>query len=311
MPSFHEMRFIRKLKDKSDYFFLDTQLIVLDDSAEPPVLGVCGRIVKNTMLRREQIFRPRGGLIEDKSALETAPSSTFLLILNNHRLILSPEVPNAPTIQNFRSTSQYCLKTRHREFIQEEFDEGKAARSENPDHPRVTKTNLLREYPVPNLRITPLPSQTSLSDFLGRLERIEKVTIKLLPTNQEEIDNDGFWSEFGRRRHEMNSASTKVEFTNSQETLDQTEVYKQVSSASSLGNSEIDFKGYDQLGDTIRGDNNDFDLTVEVEEISKDVAEAARKKYDKFLQLLSSNIVSLPAVTAGLGEKIRRVFDIF
>ena len=30
MPSFLEMKFVRHLKDKGDYFFLDTQTVVLD-----------------------------------------------------------------------------------------------------------------------------------------------------------------------------------------------------------------------------------------------------------------------------------------
>ncbi|WP_217267768.1 MULTISPECIES: hypothetical protein [Halomonadaceae] len=119
MPSFHEMKYVRRIKDKGEYFFIDTKLLTLDDSSVHPVVGIAGRIVKNTKLRREQVYRTQGGIIEDKSELETAPSSTFLLILNTHRLVLCKEVPGAPTIQNFQSTSQYCLKQRHGEFINE------------------------------------------------------------------------------------------------------------------------------------------------------------------------------------------------
>ena len=128
MPSFHEMKHVRSLKDKGEYFFLDTKLITLEDNPNAPVLGISGRIVKNTILKRDQIFRKNGGLIEDKSELETAPSSTFLLILNNHRLIISKEVPGAPTIQNFQSTSQYCLKHQHKLFIEQEFEKAKKSR---------------------------------------------------------------------------------------------------------------------------------------------------------------------------------------
>lgn len=309
MPSFHEMRFVRHLKDKGDYFFLDTKLVVLDESAEYPVLGIAGRIVKNTRLRREQIYRPKGGIIEDRSELETAPSSTFLLILNNHRLILCKEVPGAPTIQNFQSTSQFCLKKRHKEFIEENFEKAKIQRKENPELDRVTKKYLFEEYPAPVLRITPLSDKESLRAFVSRLEHIDRVTIKLLPTNKEEIDNDDFWSDFGRRRDEMNSKNAKVEFANTKEGLDGDKVYEQASSASNLGNSDIKFKGYDSQGDTIRGSNEDFNLTVELEDLPKDAERAASQKYAQFKHLAHANVIALPEVAIGVINKIKDIFE--
>ncbi|MGR5367346.1 hypothetical protein [Photobacterium damselae] len=59
MPSFWEMKYVRKLGDSSEYFFLDTELITLDDNVEEPVLGITGRIVKNTKLKRDQIFKEK------------------------------------------------------------------------------------------------------------------------------------------------------------------------------------------------------------------------------------------------------------
>ena len=307
MPSFYEMRYVRHLKDKGDYFFLDTKTIVLDESTETPVLGVAGRIVKNTRLRREQIYRPDGGIIEDRSELETAPSSTFLLILNNHRLILCKEVPGAPTIQNFQSTSQSFLRKRHKEFIDEIYEEEKRKRKEKKEVDRVTKKSLYEEYPAPFLRITPLSDKESLRAFVNRLEHIDRVTIKLLPTNKEEIDNDDFWSDFGRRREEMNSKNAKVEFANAQDGLASNQVYAQASSASSLGNSEIKFKGYDAHGDTIRGSNDDFNLTVELDDLPRDAERAAREKYRQFRGLNRSNVVSIPKETIEVIRKIKSI----
>ncbi|UBU49918.1 hypothetical protein LCW13_06610 [Cobetia amphilecti] len=308
MPSFHEMRYIRKLKGKGDYFFLDTKLVILDDSLDTPVLGVSGRLVKNARLKREQVYRPEDGIVEDRSELETAPSSTFLLILNNHRLILSKEMPGAPTIQNFQSTSQYCLKNRHRDYIKEIYEEEKSKRIKNPELQRVTKKSLYAKFPSPILRITPLSDKESLKDFVDRLKHIDKVTIKLLSTNKEEINNDDFWSDFGRRRDEMNSNSAKVEFTNTKHGLNKDQVYGQTSSASDLGNSEISFKGYDMQGDTIRGSNEDFNLIVELDELPRNAEEAARVKYQQFKQLVHSSAISVPELAT---EVVNRIKDLF
>jgi hypothetical protein len=309
MPSFFEMKYIRKLKGKGEYFFLDTKLIALDANPERPVLGISGRIVKNTKLKRDQIFRAGGGIIEDKSELETAPSSTFLLILNTHRLILCKEVPGAPTIQNLQSTSQNFLKKQHKKFIENEYESAKLLRDKDPSLDRVTKKSLVEEYPYPSLRITPLSDKESLKDFVGRLKHIDKVTIKLLPTNKEEIDNDDFWSDFGRRREEMNSKAAKVEFSNPKEGLDGDKVYEQAESASGMGNSEVSFKGYDGQGDTIRGSNEDFSLTVELDELSKNAESAAREKYDRFQNLVAENIINLPSLANDVMAKVIKIFN--
>lgn len=309
MPSFHEMKYTRKLKEKGEYFFLDTELIVLDNNKEEPVLGISGRIVKNTKLKRDQIFRSNGGIIEDRSELETAPSSTFLLILNTHRLILCKEVAGGPTIHNFQSTSQLFLKNQHKKFIDAEYERAKLNREQNPELDRKTKKALLEEYPYPLLRITPLSDKQTLKEFVNRLQHIEKVTIKLLQTNKEEIDNDDFWSDLGRRREEMNSKAAKVEFSNTKEGLDSKKVYEQASAASGLGNSEVNFKGYDRQGDTIKGSNEDFKLTVELDEISKNAKKAAFQKYATFKHLVNENVIKLPKLEGGVVAKIINIFN--
>ncbi|WP_256360981.1 hypothetical protein [Methylomonas koyamae] len=210
MPSFFEMKYIRRLEGKCDYFFLDTKLVKLNSDESNPVIGISGRIVKNTKLKRDQIFRPEGGLIEDKSELETAPSSTFLLILNNHRLILCKEVSGGPTIQNFQSTSEYCLKARHKEFIDELFNKFKEERDLNPNLERITKLSLIEKSPYPSLRITPLSDKESLKTFVSRFDHIDKITITLLSTNSEEINNDDFWSDFRKKGEDINSIAAKV-----------------------------------------------------------------------------------------------------
>lgn len=307
-PSFLEMRYIRHLRDKGDYFFLDTELVVLDNNQEEPVIGISGRIVKNTKLKREQIFRPDGGLIEDKRELETAPSSTFLLILNNHRLVLSKEVPGAPTIQNFQSTSQYCLRERHKEYINEQFDLAKEAKDKNPELERVTKKYLNAETRYPVLRITPLSDKETLQHFIERLDHIDKISIKLLPTNREEIDNDDFWADFGRRREETNSVSAKVEFVNLKDGLDNQAVFNQARSASNMGNSEVKLKGYDEQGDTITGSNDDFSLSVELDELPRDTAPAAIVKYGNFKHLVETNVIAIPQIIDSVAAKIKSIF---
>ena len=307
-PSFLEMKYKRKIKNKGEFFFLDTEVIKLVDDKDEPVVGISGRIVKNTKLRREQIFRGQG-LVEDHEELETAPSSTFLLILNNHRLIFCKEVPGAPTISNFCSTSAHFIKTAHQEFIEAQFDEAKAAKELNPDLERVTKISLVDKYPRPDLRITPLTDTEDLRHFVNRFAQIDKLSIKLLPTNREEIDNDDFWRDFGRRKDKMNSPTTRVEFYNNGDGLDLEAVYEETSSATSFGNSEISIKGHNGDGDTLKGDNTDFDLSVEMDEMPREPKQAAAAKYQVFMNLADQGTITLPALAAEVIDKIKLIFD--
>ncbi|MCL1060769.1 hypothetical protein MK852_01220 [Shewanella benthica] len=309
MPSFHEMKYVRRLKERGEYFFIDTQVINLSGDCKNPVLGISGKIVKNTKLKRDQIFRTEGGLIDDKQELETAPSSTFLLILNNHRLILSKEVPGAPSIKNFESTSQYCLRESQKDFVNQQYNAAKLKRSENPELDVVTKKSLFVKYPAPRLRITPLSDTESLKDFVARFKQIDTVSIKLLPTNREEIDNDAFWVDLGRRREEMNSNAARVEFANSKDGLDSDQVLSQASSASNYGNSEVRLSGSDNSGDTLRGTNEDFSLSVDFDELSRDSNTAAHQKYGKYQHLVNFGVITVPAVAADVLLKVKSIFD--
>ncbi|HAS6339614.1 TPA: hypothetical protein RQJ95_003308 [Vibrio vulnificus] len=307
LPSFHEMKYLRKRGD-TEYFFIDTQVIKLsEEESGEPVVGLCGRIVKNTKLKRDQIFVGES-LVEDPQELETAPSSVFLLVLNNHRLIFFKEVAGAPTIDNFRATSEYFLKRRHKEFIQELWEAGKAAREADSSKPRVTKNDLLAQFAWPELRITPLTDRQNLNEFIGRFSQIEKLTIKLVPTNTE-INNDDFWRKLEASKNEMNSPSTTISFSNKKEGLSSSEVLRQTVSATALGNSEIRVSGIDTEGGEIKGDNEDFDLTIDVEDIPKDVPNAAAHVYSKFLELAEQGTITLPHLAQGVVDKIGEIYN--
>jgi len=308
MPSFHEMKYTRQLKGKGEYFFIDTQVLKLGlDDNNSPIFGLFGRIIKNTKLSREQIFNRDKGLVADKDELETAPSSVFLLILNNHRLIFCKEVPGAPTIQNFESTCSLFLRKSHTSFIKKLVDQNKSDVKQKGIK-RITKKTFLEESPFPNLRITPLSDKETLQNFVDRFQKLEKVSIKLLPTNNEDIDNDDFWNNLDQTRQNMNSKNARLEFSNS-EGLDKSEAYDQSQTASALANSSIKFSGYDDDGDSLRGNNEDFNLTVVVDELSSNSERASNTLFREFSRLVKGEVITLPLVARTTVDKLTRLFN--
>ncbi|QHM95641.1 hypothetical protein [Kosakonia sacchari] len=292
-PSFLEMAHIRKISDKSEFFFIDTECVILDETAEPPVLGIKGRIIKNTILTRDQIFDGED-LVEDHDELESAPSSFFLLILNTHRLILCKEVSDAPTIENFKSTSQRFLTLEYEKYIDYLYETAKEEREHNQDAPRVTKKSLRANILPPKLRITPLTDEQSLDIFISNFQKIQHVTVKLLPTNEEELDNDEFWESLESTGDEMGSDSTSVKFTNLDQGLNPESVLVQLTSATKLANSGINLRGYDSEGDILKGSNDDFVLLSELNELSKDTEIAASESYERYEHLVDEGKISLP-----------------
>lgn len=305
-PSFRERRYVRKITNKGEYFFLDTKIINLDLDDGTQTAAIAGRIVKNTKLHRDQIYSD-GEIIHDKKELETAPSSIFVLLLENHRLIFCREVSGAPSIQNFESTSQSFLHSRHKEFIASLLSQKEEELKSVP--PRGTKTALLREFPPPDLRVTPLSDRESLEGFIDRFKTIEQLTIKLLPTNHEEINNDDFWIDFSRRNEQMQSSSTTVRFVNNKDGLKADEVVAQTSAATEMGNSSVSLTGHDDQGDLIKGNNEDFTLTIEVGDLPNSIEEAGVAMHKNFLNLSRRGFIVLPVLAAGIMDRVRAFAD--
>lgn len=251
-------------------------------------------------MKRDQIFSS-GELVDNKDVLESAPSSSFLLILNNHRIIFSKDVSGGPSIGNFKSTYQSFLNRRHNEYINEQYEIRKAN--------KITKKELQIETPSPVLRITTLSSSEKLEDFILRFNHIDDISIKLLETNNEEINNDDFWKSLDQSREKMNSKILKVQYSNSEQGLKSEKVYDEINAASALGNSEIVINGKDIHGDKIRGNNNDFKLTVDIKSYTKEISDLVSIKYKNFLELISNNIIVAPIVESNSITKIKDVYN--
>jgi hypothetical protein len=306
-PSFQERRYFRTIKGKADFFFMDTKLLELKTFDGVKSTAIVGRLVKNTKLKREQIFK-NGVIVADKKELETAPTSVFVLLLENHRLIFCKEMTGAPTIQNFESTSHAFLKRRHKEYLHEVAVE----RGKNPKEKLTTKESLklVEEFPTPSLRVTPLSDKLSLSDFVDRFKTIDKLTIKLLPTNNEELDNDDFWSDLEKTKERMNSSNVVVQFNNGKDGLNAEEVKGQTKAASVMGNSAITMKGHDAQGDTLNGSNDDFSLSIELEALAENLDAAASSLFTNFQNLAKQGVIVLPVVAQDVTNKIRKFIEL-
>jgi hypothetical protein len=130
LPAFIDSKLSRKYGDTT-YIFRDVDVaeIPLAASTEEktgrgvPLLVVYGRLIKDTLLIREQFYTPERGLEKDRGSLPSAPSSFFALILNNHKLMYMAETDQAPALGAFQATLQHFLSIKYGEYIDARFQE--------------------------------------------------------------------------------------------------------------------------------------------------------------------------------------------
>jgi hypothetical protein len=305
-PSFASQRYTRKTRTAS-WFFMDVKLIALDSSLEVPILGITGRFVKKTKLKRTQVLTSDNQLKEDQRELDSAPSSIFLLILNNHRLLFCKEMSGAPDINNFLKTSQYCLGKAYADHIEREVAKLDPATSFEKQGARKL---LEHDLPFPSLRITPLLDGEELSGFIDRFSIINKLTIKLLKTNKDEIDNDDFWESIEKKKEEINGDNFKIEISSRSHSLNKEVVRDEAINAGAYANSDISILGYDRQGDTLRGDNNDFSLKAEIDDLSRNVVSAAKQMFDRLTQMIQDKMVTIPPAPPSVYNVIKSLIDV-
>lgn len=302
LPSFQNEKYIRKFKD-TEYFFTDTRLILLEEidldfvgprQIEAPALALCGRIIKKTILQRDQIFQD-GMIIRDHKTLESHPSSLFVLMLNNHRLMLCKEVAGAPTLDEFQNTSKYCLAKRYDSYVDYEVKKNRRLRKKKPETERIYKKDVHSKLNIPKLRVTALTDPRSLNSFIEIFSVVNRLSIELLPTNSENISLDDFWKKMEEEKEDLNSNKAQLVFTNrTDDGLNSQAVVDKTASATQMANSKIIISGKDENGARLSGNNESFTLKTPRPHISSDIETASQEAFQAFNELRKEGNIIIP-----------------
>lgn len=285
---------------KQRIFFHDVEMLNLGNS-EIPVLCIAGRYVKNTVVKREQIFNEENNeLIKDNGSLHTSPSAVFILILNNHRLIYLSETSYAPSLLSFQSTAAKFVKDKYHEFINDLYQQNR--------HRGVTKASLYREHEHPNLEVVSLTSEESIGEFISQYSLLKTVEIKLLTTNNE-LDNNDFFRQARQIKEEAHANTTTITHNNGKEGLSKGAVTRQLESALSQGNSRVKLKGKDRQGNKLEGSNEKFKIKSQMPEIPQAIVGIASRGYAVFQSLVDQGTICLGENSENVTDKIKQLWD--
>jgi len=290
---------LRRRYGHTSYFFLNMAVArTAEEVNGVPLVYAYGRLVKDTVLVREQIYSLDLGLVPAVEEMASAPSSFFTLILNNHKLMYLPETADAPSLAVFQSTLQKFLSIKHREYINALFEMQRGR--EDPK----TKKQLYLEVPHPHVEVLPLASQASIDDFLAAFAKITHLEFRILEPNDEFPMEDTFLQVLDMKRA-LNATSTKLTH-DSPAGLDSDAAIEQIHAASATGNQKVNLAGTSIEGVKLRGNNDDFKLTIESEGLPEGDPERAAELVRLYGEQAERGIIRQDAAP-DTSEKVRRL----
>lgn len=166
MPALTE-KIVRNNGD-AKYFFMDVK-VIQDDDGEYVLTGL---LVKKTVLEIKSDIDENGKLIEKDERYPTAPYSTFIVYLKNHRMLYVENQKGSPDIRSFKSTIKYVINRYVNKVNRELEEEGKD------------------ELPIPIINITGIPMRKKIDEALKEVEKINQLTLRFYPLNGD-IDYSG------------------------------------------------------------------------------------------------------------------------
>nr|DAN97758.1 MAG TPA: protein of unknown function (DUF4747) [Caudoviricetes sp.] len=126
-----------------------------------------GVIIKDTVLDIYNQLDEKEELVDDEQHPKSAPYSTFMIFLKNHRMVLVRRQAGSPDLRLFSSTLSEILKKYRKQ-------ENKRRKEENIPY-----------LPSPIVWLKGIKTDTTIKEVLNEVSRIKNVTLILKPRNNE------------------------------------------------------------------------------------------------------------------------------
>lgn len=294
-PAF-ERKFIREYDDVT-YQLLGVTLTKIGSEAV-----IAGRLVKDMTLTREQVL-VNGDIVASPDAMESAPTSFFVLSLSNHKLIYVREEAFAPSLSAFRSTILHFLKQSYREWARELYEDLKGTDEE------LTWAKLREQWPAPELEVTPISNDKSIEAYLRSFRSINTVQLQMLNTNHE-IDNRKLFAGLRGLKGRTRADNVTLKTSKAGDVgLDKAAVADLVREQANQGNTGIVISGTNVIGEKQTAKNDELKLSIPIKKLSKKVLEAAHYLFDKLEDQIGQGIVKFQKSPAKAISKVASIIE--
>lgn len=300
IPAFVDDSLVKSYGANTNYYLYNIKVQDFSDDMNRPEVAIFGQYVKDTILSRTQIFNKKNGLVNDTASLQSSPSAFFVLMLSNHRLIYMPETQHAPSITSFKNTM--------RSFFYKKWDKNirklKKENDLNPDTLNVTLKDYRSKFSAPTLEIVPLTGFDSIEDFVGNFSKLKKIDIRVLTPNPD-VDGQQLFDVFREKIEPLGPERSVITVANSKG-LDKNEVVNFIKDATEAGNQDVRLAGLDENNAKLSGDNDNFKVSVEVQDLPIRKADVAKKLLLQFESLRRNGTIKSPVGDDGTLEIINR-----
>lgn len=283
---------VREYGEDIRYFLHNVQVLKFSDGN--PEVAISGRLVKEGKVTRDQVFH-QGKIVKDHREMESAPSSFFVLLLSNHKLLYVRETIGAPALSTFASTMNAFIKNSYRDWLKKEMTRSKEAG--NP----LTQRQIVKRVPLPNVEIVELSTESEIRKFVRRFKIINAVEIQLLSTNHE-TDNAPLFRRLRGVKDKLGAEQLTIKNTKSGDVgLNKADVADFVSGQAEEANSRIVLRGKDLDGEPMNAVNDHFKLSIKIPDLPQGVLAATNKLYKIFeRQITNGTLVIKKAPVAAL-----------
>lgn len=308
-PVFFE-NFKRRFNETT-YFFHNCRIFDVP-FAEGTRHFLYGRLVKDYLLHQEQVVEGEN-LVPVDNVYPNAPSSMFILCLENHRLFYIKEHRDAPPLETFKSTVLHLVKQRRDQVIEDVVKDNQKLRNERGGNvKKVTKKALRQTYSEPELNIFPMSSDASIREFVNGLKLVRMLKFEVYKPNNE-VDLNDIFDGLRDMGDDLGTTVSTVAYTRKEKkTLDHESVVQKVIEASHDNNVDFTIEGRNQNNDKITGTNDEFRLKVPLEDELDTPKSTAFIVYEKFKELINDGLVRLPeeGETSAVKDKVKSVLSL-
>lgn len=306
IPAFLEN--LTRTYHETKYFLHGVEILNLGRTASDLEPAICGRIVKDTVLRSQQVFSD-GELVRANGRMESSPTAVFILLLKSHKLIYFSEFPGAPSLDVFRSTILQFIKRKRVDYINSAFAAAKLIPVETAIDAHLTKVELNEQFPLPTLEVLPLTNEENLDQFIKRFKTLQRVTIRMIKPNNE-VNPNKFFDDVRTASENVGADHTNLVFANS-EGLTKTKTTRQIHGALD-GNAVVSLSGIAENGSKLSGTNEDFKVSAFLAAVPGKITGTAVNLMNLFREYVSNGMINMAAENAGPqdAQKLQRIVDL-
>ena len=289
-----------KNSETLSYKFIDLKISKIDNQ-----LLLSGRLVKKLNLKRQQILEG-DSLVQSYDSMESAPSSFFVLILSNHKLLWVREVQRAPLLKDFKYAIKKMLTKQRSLLVNKYIVENSPKLFLGGDNRNEIERKAYSMYPDLDISVTQIGSNLQIKEKLAKFYKIHNIKLSALKRNNElGTDYSQLSKILSETQADMKAKNVVTEIKGgSLHPLNKDAVIRLVQ-ASADGNYEYTIKGKDENNNDISESNETLSLATDIKYQDNDDSNA-KIMLGKFMTI-TNNYNSLPRQLNDAQEKLKKI----